>query len=360
MGVAVPTDAEQLTPAWLSAALAEGGLGEVTVSSVTAERIAEGVGFIGQLHRLRLEYSSAPEDAPTSLIAKMPTNDPGGRMMGNMLRLYEKESGFYRHLVDDCPMGVARCFYNGAEPDDGLYCLLLEDLGHLEAGDQLRPRTLDETTEMLTIMGTIHGTWSDGRGDHHDWLPAIDDASSMVMLGMFEDAYPVTMERYGHIIPEYMHDWGPRFAPVAADWVADFARQPSTIIHGDFRTDNFLFTTDGTATVLLDWQLTSRAPGAYDVYYFLAMCPDADEASANLDALLDHYLDAFASAGGTPPDRDTLLDQMRGVGMWLTTLGIVTMSQLDPANTRGEELFLSMWRRGLTLAETIDLSPKVP
>ena len=86
--VGVPVEAEDLTPEWLSGALAEGGLPGAVVSDVSATRIGEGVGFIGQIHRLELTYESQPDGAPESVIAKMPTSDPGGRMIGTMMRLY--------------------------------------------------------------------------------------------------------------------------------------------------------------------------------------------------------------------------------------------------------------------------------
>jgi hypothetical protein len=359
MTVEVPSEAGEITTEWLSVALAEGGLAGAAVSGIEATRIGEGVGFMGELHRLAITYADAPDGAPTSVIAKMPTADPGGRTMGTMLRLYEKESGFYRHLSADCPAPTAGCFYNGAEPEAQKWCLLLEDLADHEPGDQLRPRTLDETVAMITTLARIHATWSDGRADVHEWLPKVDDPCSAGMVAMFDDAYPVTMERYSHVIPAYMHDWGPRFAPTALDWIADFAAQPGTIVHGDYRTDNFLFAADGSS-VLLDWQLASRGPGAYDLYYFLAMSPDPDVVCEHFDMLVDLYLAELAAGGATPPPRDVLLDQMRGIGLWFTVLGIVTFSMIDPANTRGEELFLSMWRRGFQVAERLDLAPALP
>lgn len=357
--VQVPETIGEITPAWLSGALAEGGLSGATVSEVEATRIGEGVGFMGALHRLTISYDAAPEGAPSSLIAKMPTDDPGGRTMGSMLRLYEKESGFYRHLAADCPAPVARCAYNGVDADAQRWCLLLEDLADHTPGDQLRCLDLDETIERIDLMARIHAAWSDGRADRHTWLPRLDDPSSAGMVAMFPDAYPITMDRYGHVIPDSMKDWGPRFAPTAMEWVTDFATQPGTIVHGDFRTDNFMIGPDGTS-VLVDWQLASRCPGAYDLYYFLAMCPDPDLRDAALDDLIDRYLDQLAANGATPPDRDTLVHQMRGLGLWFSVLGIVTFSMVDPANERGTELFLSMWARGIQLAERIDLEPALP
>ena len=359
MSVPVPVEQDHLTPDWVSGALAASGLDGAAVSEVAATRIGEGVGFMGQLHHLELSYSDRPEGAPDSLIAKMPTTDPGGRMMGTMLRLYEKESGFYRELVEDCPLRVPRCYFNGAEPDAGNWCLLMEDLSGLTPGDQLRPRNRDEVLAELEMLGRLHATWSDGRNAAHEWLPTIADPSTAGMMAMFDEAYPVTMERYADVIPEHMHDWGPRWAPGGMDWVADFAAQPSTIIHGDYRTDNFMFADDGSITVL-DWQLASRAPGAYDLQYYLAISADPDVVTADVEGLVEHYRSSMIAAGGTPPSTADLLDQMRGVAMWMTCLGIVTFSQIDPANERGEELFLTMWRRGLQVAEAIDLGSIVP
>ncbi len=359
MPVAVPLTVDDLTPEWLTGALGEGGLEGAVVESLESSRIGEGVGFIGQIHRLTVGYAEAPDAAPASVVAKMPTTDPGGRLMGSMLRLYEKESGFYRHLAGDCPARTPRCYYNGAEPDEGNWCLLLQDLHDHTPGDQLQTRSHDEMIEDLTRLARVHATWSDGRADAHQWLPPISDPSSAGMVAMFDEAYPVTMERYRHLIPEHMHGWGPRFAPVAMDWVADFAAQPGTIIHGDYRTDNFLFDADRVPTVV-DWQLTCRSPGAYDLYYYLALSSDPVVVYDDFDHLVAHYRRQVEAAGGSPPDTDTLVSQMRGVGLWLTTLGIVTFSQLDPTNERGQELFVSMWRRGIRLAERIDLTPALP
>ena len=359
MTVAVPTDLDHLTPQWLASAMHEGGLAGAEISNVAAQRIGEGVGFIGELYRLDLTYSSAPDGAPSSVIAKLPTNEPGGRMLGSALRLYEKESGFYRHLVDDCPVPTPRCFYNGAELESGNWCLLLEDLDLHTPGDQLRPRNRDEMLTELSLLASIHARWADGRAETHGWLPTIGDESVTGLVAFFDEAYPICMERYGHLIPLHMNDWGLRFAPVAVDWITNFAAQPGTIIHGDFRTDNFMFDGAGTATVL-DWQLTCRAPGAYDLYYYLGLSGDPDVVSEHFDGLIDHYLDEYAAAGGSPLDRDTTITQMKGSALWLTVLGTISASQLDPVNARGEELFLTMWKRGIRLAEQLDLSSLLP
>ena len=105
MGIEVPSQVEDISADWLNRQFGLAGFAFPAVVEITSERIGEGVGFIGQLHRLTVSYAddAAATDgsAPTSLIAKMPTNDPGGRMLGTMMRLYEKESGFYGQLAAD-------------------------------------------------------------------------------------------------------------------------------------------------------------------------------------------------------------------------------------------------------------------
>ena len=54
---ALPTDIAELTPAYLTTALRHGGyLANGSVSSVDASPLGAGIGFVGQLARLRLGY----------------------------------------------------------------------------------------------------------------------------------------------------------------------------------------------------------------------------------------------------------------------------------------------------------------
>jgi hypothetical protein len=360
MVVSIPVRPDDLTAAWLGEVLAEHHPG-VAVASVASERIGEGVGFIGQIHRLTATYADDPTgELPSSFIAKMPTNDDGGRTMGMMMRLYEKEAGFYRHLAAQCPVEVPRCWFNGEAPQSQAWCLVLEDFPDLAAGNQLQALQRDEAAVLLGSLARIHATWSDGRADDHVWLPRIDDPCNTGLLDLFEASLPVTMERYGHVIPSHAHHWAPAFYPHARAWLATFASQAgATVCHGDFRTDNLLFRDDGTH-VVLDWQVASRGPGSYDLYYFLAMCLDGAATEAHAFELIDLYLDERRAAGGGPLDRDVVLDQLRHLGLYFFVMGIPTFAMLDPTNDRAQELFIGMWRRGFALAEVLDIAAALP
>ena len=69
----IPAGPQELTPQWLTHALRQTGAIEgATVRSFDAETIAEGVGLIGQLARVKLHYDGPEAGAPASLIAKFP------------------------------------------------------------------------------------------------------------------------------------------------------------------------------------------------------------------------------------------------------------------------------------------------
>ena len=63
----IPQRAEELTPEWLDEVLREGGyLGEGRVVGLDVEPMGEGLGFVGQVLRLRPTYEDAPAAAPVS------------------------------------------------------------------------------------------------------------------------------------------------------------------------------------------------------------------------------------------------------------------------------------------------------
>lgn len=74
---------------WLSEAL--GG----RVDDFSIRIIGSGEGFMGQLGRVSLRGSGVP----SSVIVKLPTADPGGQMIGQMMRVWEREHRFYTEVA---------------------------------------------------------------------------------------------------------------------------------------------------------------------------------------------------------------------------------------------------------------------
>src|SRR5204863_6943710 len=125
---------------WVQEALNEGGQlsGQVIVADVTMARIGEDTGFLGHLARLTIGYDGAGPEGPATVVAKMPTTDPGGRAVGGMLNVWQRESRFFAELAPRCGTLVPGCWYNGADPAADRWALLLEDRGGGPPADQVR------------------------------------------------------------------------------------------------------------------------------------------------------------------------------------------------------------------------------
>ncbi|MCI0856621.1 MAG: hypothetical protein J4N98_08010, partial [Chloroflexi bacterium] len=84
----------EVTAEWLTSALRSGGvIKDASVTSLEFEGdIAAGVGFMGQLARIKPTYDQAEEGAPALIIAKFPAAAPDNREIAEVFRFYEIET----------------------------------------------------------------------------------------------------------------------------------------------------------------------------------------------------------------------------------------------------------------------------
>src|SRR5690606_23180614 len=99
--------------------------------------IGQGVGILGELARVTLTYSAPEPKGPKTLIAKIPTADPGGKGIAQMLGFYEKEVRFYTEVGDTIGVRTAHNYFAAGDPANVRYVILMEDLGGLALGDQV-------------------------------------------------------------------------------------------------------------------------------------------------------------------------------------------------------------------------------
>lgn len=343
--MSIPESIEQVTPEFLSDVL------ETEVSAVSATQIGEGTGFMGLIHRVEIEYAEPGAGAP-SMIAKMPTDEEGARFVAGLMRLYEKESGFYRELAQDVPIAIPGCYYNAGDLESDKWCLLLEDITDASPGDQLQAPDASQSREMVKSLALIHAAF-DGKVDDVEWLDGVGNLGIEAVATIYPEARPIVMERYGDIIPKQLDEQCAAFHEMLPGYFEAVSKLPSTLIHGDYRTDNLMFKPDGSF-VVLDWQVIGRAPGSYDLYYLMGLSLDTELRRSMHDELIDLYLEMLEAQGARAPSKQDLIEQMRSVALLLGVIGTATMSQIDPANERGEELFLTMWKRGVEMATDID------
>lgn len=345
--VTIPASVFEIDSDWLSEALGR----RVQVDRV--EQIAVGEGFVGQLGRLHLA------DGET-LIAKMPTADPGGRFIGELLRLWEREGRFYEHVAPKLSIRVARAHVNLADDEAKRYLLVMDDLAPARAADQVAGATPGQARQVVEYIGHFHAQWWEHPMlDELTWMPRIDDPTTKMVTPMFLQGWSAFQERFKDVLPRRTLDWVQAFGPTCADFLDLYADDPVTIIHGDFRLDNMMFDEAGDVT-LMDWQMATRAPGFSDIVYFVGTNLEPDVREAHLDSLLKLYVNTLAAGGVAVPDDDVIHDSLRkGILMWMVAMagGIGT---LDPANERGVALFDKIITRLFTTGDAIDAGQFLP
>ena len=100
------------------------GFDEVTVSSVSAERIAIGKGFLGEL-LVRARYSAGTGPATAIARSRPPTRL---KPIGDLLDVYGREHRAYANLLPQMKVRTPQAYLNVGDDESLAYCLVLEDV----------------------------------------------------------------------------------------------------------------------------------------------------------------------------------------------------------------------------------------
>jgi hypothetical protein len=243
---------------WISEALG------TTVVDLQAELLGDEMGLQSTTWRLQLRYAE-PGSGPASLILKSETSDPDFQAMSRVSNAFGREVGVYTHCAPR--LQDYRPVVHACEGGDAAW-LLMEDLSHLQPGDQVVGLTQAQTQDCIERMAAIHAAfWMDPELQQHDWLPHHTFWFSTPKQEALEGFLTTYGVRFG---PELCR----LFRAVMEQTVAiDAALQerPWTLVHGDLRADNLLFegTPEDPTAVILDWSWACRSLGLIDVAFLL-------------------------------------------------------------------------------------------
>ncbi len=340
-----PRTLDDISVEWMRAVL------DRTIDSIDVQPIAAGEGFMGQLFRVTL-HASDPH-VPRTVIVKLPTADPGGQFIGQMMRVWEREHCFYRDVAPHLNIRTPKAFVNIADPP----CLVLEDLAPAVPGDHVVGATLDQAERAIDVLARHHAAWF----EHPmlatlEWMPGLDDPSVLSLAPTFAIGWPMFLERFGNELPPRCLRWCERFVENIPEWIASHFDDPVTITHGDFRLDNLFFSNDGSVAVI-DWQLSMRGPGQADLVYFCANNLTTPMRRAHEDALIERYVNGLHSQG-VPLDAVTVAGvrsgYLEGLLFYAVSFG-ASLLTINPANERGVALFDALVRRTFIAVDDLDV-----
>lgn len=335
--VAPPAGADDVTPEWLTAALAEVSGGAV-VTDLSARPI--GTGQVADSLRLALTWDR-PTDAPSALVAKVPATGEVSRAAAAATRTYEREAAFYTQLAETVGVHRPSCWYAAHDPVSNDYAVLLADLAPAEQGDQIAGCSVDEAATVIPELAALHAPrWGDPTLLDMAWLDRPSEEGreeSVAFLSMLAAGFA---ERYMERVDPDVAELIARFLPRLAEYQA-CAPEPWTVVHGDFRLDNLLF--GGERVAVLDWQTVRLGPSMSDVAYFIGSALQPADRSANEEALVRDY-HARLGAAGVDVSWDHCWAGYRLRGFDGLLMGIIA-SMLVTRTDRGDDMFMAMVNR---------------
>ena len=355
----IPRRFEDLTPTGLTALLRESGVAKnAAVSAIAIEPIGRGVGFLGQLARLRLTYDDPASDAPRTVVGKLPTLDPGGREICRIFRFYEREIRFYRDLAPTVPIRVPRCYATAMDVAADDYLIVLEDLGSLPMGDDALGCSAAEAEAAIRALARFHAAWWAHPGlDRLDWVPLADAPVHQSAEPAYQKALLPFLRSFGDYLSPKMRTITEQMKTHVIDLLKAVTRTPMTMAHGDYRLDNLFFGPDGVAAI--DWQIAFRGRAVFDVAYFLSGCLAPEVRRAEEMRLLRLWHEIATGGRRDYPFDEALVDYRRSV-LYCNVYTVIAIGSLDPSNERGMAVFRAWLQRRSAAIEELDAGELMP
>ena len=354
----LPLTPSDLTPQALTGILRDGGLAvgepDCEVVALDIEPLPTGTAFFGLIARLDVTYHDPDTPLPTSLIAKTPTTDPGGRAVGEMLNVWTREAMFYGRLSPIVSTPVPACRANMID-DQGHTLLILDDLHPATPGDQVAGADLTQARSAVVALAKLHAPfWGRPRTDEVAWVPGLDTAGTADALGAAMNAsLPRFVDRFGHLLPDLSLEWLHRFVPRLGEWRTDLLDRPLTIAHADYRLENMLFDEHGEVTVI-DWQTAMYTGGPTDLSFFLATNLEIDLRRAHEGDLVELYTATLHDAGVSSTDTGHIWDDYCTAHLWWMGMLANNLSSIETPDERSKALFEAMLTRLHTAAVDVD------
>jgi len=388
----IPSTIEEITPEWLTGALASSGVSKGnSVRAVKSEIIGSEQGYMGILARLSIEYDQPDVALPSTMVAKMPTQEKKNKMIMEAFWNFERENRLYEEILNKFPLRTPRCYFSDFDPgwdaekvnavysrygklptglvglyfiyvglkNVGLkrrYILLLEDFSHLEQIDQRDGCSYEDAEMIIKPLGRAHASfWESPEIDKY-WLK--DHAEFSNMMGFLSGRWP-SVTKKAH--PDKL---GRKEKEVFA-WLKKNNKKldeytktrPHTLIHTDYRLDNIFFDRERKEIAVVDWQATCPGLGLFDPCFFILNNGNRAFTPEEAEALICVYHQGLVEGGLSGYSLDECLDDyIYGLLLALRYV-LIIVGGIEVEKDPNARYMLGLWfDRMKPLIESIDLS----
>ncbi|SEP10446.1 phosphotransferase family protein [Trujillonella endophytica] len=310
----IPADWADLSPEWMTAALAQSCPG-AQVAGLTLLRRSDGTN-----RRATFGLTYAAGSGPDVVFVKSEGEHRDAHARnGNLWN----EPAFYssgRPIPVDHPRPYAVLVDRPALD----WVVVLEDVTGRggDPRDALRPMTVDQVAAGARGLGALHRQY---RGFRQADVPALEWVQTWAPTEGFSSGLrrrvPLGLERAGDRLPAEVLRCSPdEVVDLWVRYVALLHRDP-TLLHADAHVGN-TYVLPGDDVGFLDWQVVRRGHWSQDVGYFVqGALTDTDRRAAEQD-----LVEAHRTALDPAADRDEAWLWYRasaayGLAIWLSTLG---------------------------------------
>jgi len=354
----VPTTITDLTPAWMTSTLRTTGAiaADCQVSTVEAQVIAEGVGFLSNLYRLNLTLTGP---GPATLVAKLPATTDY-LQLATAVGAYEREIAFYSAVSPHCPIRTPKAYAADIASETGDFILLLEDLGHLENGNHLAGLEFDRAEAVIDELVRLHA-WAWNLDAAPARQPAFVSIDSPVSVGMFTMAISAGWSAY---LPNARVDIPSGLAEIIEGWaerlpmMMSTLKHPTTLINGDLRVDNLFFDAAERPTTV-DFQLVMHGSGIWDVAYLIGQGMSPAQRDGQERELVRRYVEGL-QAKGIDYHFDQAWQQFRTAVVAQITMPLSAGMAWATLNDRAKELLHTLNERAFAIIADTDAIASLP
>lgn len=287
----LPMNVDEVTKAWLTAALSQRYPG-VEVVALEHGRF---IGGTGSKLQLKPTYNAAgvAHGLPPSMFAK------GGFDWHAVAfkQSYQAEAIFFDHWRPRIEANLPQGYFAAWNDDNGV--VLMEDLTLRDVrfgSDDPNPISVDTLASVLKLQARIHAPFWNSPD-----LAGLRSLGQRVGLNfvdtLLEPSYyaKCISEPRGATKPKPFHDVNRVLAGLKANW-ALVDTGPQTFVHGDPHQGNMFFETDGEPGYL-DFQAYVRSTALHDVNYTIVGSLSPEDRRAHDRDLLEFYLAEVRSLG---------------------------------------------------------------
>jgi Ecdysteroid kinase-like family len=348
----IPRTPSELGVELLRACLVEASApGADALASIRIQPFAEGVGLLGKLVRVELQYRDAAPHAPRSVVVKLASAYPQNVALCEALRLYQREHDFYTHAQALTPLRTPRLYGSRLE-GLGRPLLVLEDVPG-PWGNQLAGASHDQAERAVVAIAAHHARfWDHGRSGALAWLPSIAEPA---IVGVVQALVAQSVQGLVRALPEAFSEYDRALAALLAERVpalsAALCARNRTFVHGDFRVDNMAF---GSELLLADWQVCYEACAPYDLAYLATQSLSVAQRQSSERALLARYHDALLEHDVRGYSLAACFDDYRRAATYCVVYPLLAAGALDLSNERGRALARAMLERALSAARDAD------